>query len=196
LGYNCYRLTDPPHTGAADDSRFPGEVRRSVELLDSLAGRPAPDEPGEYVWIQTPGCDKYAFPDGVRIDCESRLHLCKAACCALVFPLSEQDIEEGVVRWDPESPYLNARREDGYCQHLAESRQCSIYSQRPVPCRAFDCRNDRRIWLDFERRIVNPALLEAEGPAAVAAAHRHRREQDRQTAVRQGEEPEIPGKPG
>jgi Fe-S-cluster containining protein len=36
--------------------------------------------------------------------------------------------------------------------------RCSIYAQRPVPCRAYDCRNDKRIWADFERRIPSPEL--------------------------------------
>lgn len=162
-------MTGSPLTVAADYSDLPEEVRRSAELLDSLACPDGRDEPGEYAWIQSSEWDKYAFPERVKIDCQSRLHLCKAACCALSFPLSEQDLEEGIVRWDPEHPYLNARREDGYCQHLANSHQCSIYSQRPVPCRAFDCRNDRRIWLDFERRIVNPVLLEYGPPGNTIA---------------------------
>jgi hypothetical protein len=25
-------------------------------------------------------------------------------------------------------------------------------------CRAYDCRNDKRIWADFERKIVSPEL--------------------------------------
>jgi hypothetical protein len=29
-----------------------------------------------------------------------------------------------------------------------------------VPCRGFDCRNDKRIWLDFENKVINPELPE------------------------------------
>ena len=28
----------------------------------------------------------------------------------------------------------------------------------PLPCRGYDCRKDKRIWLDFEQRIPNPAV--------------------------------------
>jgi hypothetical protein len=34
------------------------------------------------------------------------------------FPLSRQDVAEGIVKWDLESPYLIAQTEDGYCGHL------------------------------------------------------------------------------
>jgi hypothetical protein len=41
--------------------------------------------------------DKYTF-EPAHINCEERVHLCKAACCRLTFALSKQDIEEGVVK--------------------------------------------------------------------------------------------------
>ncbi len=109
--------------------------------------------------LQEPEFDKYTFESSVEIDCESRLHLCKAACCRLPFALSEQDVDEGVVRWELGQPYMIDRGEDGYCHHLERGAcACTIYEQRPVPCRAFDCSVDRRIWADFDKRIPNPAL--------------------------------------
>jgi Fe-S-cluster containining protein len=97
----------------------------------------------------------------VEIDCENRVHLCKAACCRLRFALSEQDVEEGVVNWSISEPYLNRQVADGYCSHSDPgSRRCNIYTNRPGVCRAYDCRNDHRIWVDFEQRIPNPRLLE------------------------------------
>jgi Fe-S-cluster containining protein len=141
---------------------LPEPARRAAEALDALA-EPKDRADGDLVWIQDPTVDKYTFHDVVRIDCASRLHLCKAACCRLTFPLSAQDLAEGVVAWDPERPYMNARHADGCCVHLEGStRRCAIYEQRPLPCRAFDCRNDPRIWVDFEKRISNPHL--ATGP--------------------------------
>ena len=102
--------------------------------------------------------DKYGFGD-VQIDCESRMHLCKAACCKMNFALSRQDIEERIVRWDLGHPYMIAKDVDGYCVHLDKrTHRCRIWENRPVPCRAFDCRNDKRIWLDFEKMILNPKL--------------------------------------
>ena len=113
------------------------------------------------VWLQVPNTDKYTWEGGVAIDCESRLHLCGAACCQLRFPLSEQDLLEGVVAWDPEHPYMNAHGDDGYCLHLGrDDLRCQVYDHRPLPCRAFDCRHDSRIWLDFENRIPNPVRAE------------------------------------
>jgi hypothetical protein len=108
---------------------------------------------------QEPEQDKYAFEGGVEIDCESRLPLCGAACCRLQFALSQQDVEEGIVRWDFSRPYMNQRGKDSYCVHLERgSCRCSVYEHRPIPCRGYDCRNDKRIWVDFEQRIVNPDL--------------------------------------
>ncbi|MFQ5881377.1 MAG: YkgJ family cysteine cluster protein [Candidatus Methylomirabilales bacterium] len=108
---------------------------------------------------QEPEYDKYTFDGGVKIDCENRIHLCHAACCRLQFALSRQDVEDGVVRWDFARPYLIQQGKDGYCVHLERKTcHCSIYEHRPVPCRAYDCRNDKRIWLDFEKKIVNPDL--------------------------------------
>jgi Fe-S-cluster containining protein len=54
-----------------------------------------------------------------------------------------------------------AKHADGYCVHLDRcGSRCRIYEQRPTPCRGYDCRKDKRIWIDFERRIVNPKLEE------------------------------------
>lgn len=106
--------------------------------------------------------DKYAIPEDERptIDCASRYHLCRAACCALRFRLTVQDVREGVMRWELGEPYLNRQERDGYCTHLDRtSRQCTIYAQRPGICRVYDCRNDKRIWLDFEQAIINPELF-------------------------------------
>jgi Fe-S-cluster containining protein len=110
--------------------------------------------------------DKYAIPpDSLpKIDCASRLHLCRGACCALVFPLSAQDIEEGVMRWEYGQPYMIRHGADDRCVHQdRETLGCTVYEHRPAICRTYDCRQDRRIWEDFDRGIVNPNLLSA-GP--------------------------------
>lgn len=114
---------------------------------------------GMTVAIQDTKVDKYEFKDGPVIDCENRIPLCKAACCRMRFPLSPQDLEEGIVKWDLPRPYLIARGADGYCSHLESGGcGCTIYANRPLPCRAYDCRKDQRIWADFENRIVSPEL--------------------------------------
>lgn len=103
--------------------------------------------------------DKYSYQSGVRIDCENRLHLCRAACCRLRFALSVQDVEEGTVKWDLGHPYMIRHDADGYCHQLDRTtRHCGIYQNRPIVCRGYDCRKDKRIWADFEGKIVSPEL--------------------------------------
>lgn len=103
--------------------------------------------------------DKYADPETAEIDCASRLHLCQARCCSFNFYLSVQDVEEGVARWDYGNPYWIKHEADGYCTHCdPATRACTIHAQRPHVCRLYDCRTDKRVWIDFEARI--PAPLE------------------------------------
>jgi Fe-S-cluster containining protein len=47
-------------------------------------------------------------------------------------------------------------RENGRCVCMTDGGACSIYEQRPGACRAYDCRRDRRVWIDFEARIPAP----------------------------------------
>ena len=108
--------------------------------------------------------DKYtvAIPP---VPCAELLPICKARCCTLPFRLSTQDLDGGHVRWDYGRPYWNLRRPDGYCVHNdSDGHGCSVYVERPAPCRAFDCRGDDRIWLDYERRIPAPIDASAEVP--------------------------------
>jgi hypothetical protein len=103
--------------------------------------------------------DKYTYKEEVKIDCASRLHLCRAACCRLDLALSKQDIAEGILKWDLGDPYMIAKDAEGYCRHLDRTtRRCSVWQHRPIPCRGYDCRKDERIWLDFEKEMINPHL--------------------------------------
>jgi hypothetical protein len=114
---------------------------------------------GMGVVLQEPERDKYAFESEAHVDCENRVHLCKAACCRMNFPLSRQDVAEGIVNWDLETPYLIAQSEEGYCRHLDRgSCKCAVRASRPIPCRVYDCRNDPRIWSDFENYVINPDI--------------------------------------
>jgi len=108
--------------------------------------------------------DKYAVRDAPVIDCDARLELCRASCCRLWFSLSPQDLDERVVKWDYTRPYAIAQAPDGRCLHQDPAMRCGIYANRPHVCRTYDCRNDQRIWIDFERRIPNPALQHPEWP--------------------------------
>jgi Fe-S-cluster containining protein len=98
--------------------------------------------------------DKYrAEPAGP--DCTALLPICKARCCKLHFWLSTQDLDEGVIRWDYGRPYMIRQRiDDDYCVHNDPERHgCTVYDHRPLPCRRYDCRNDKRIWADFDNHI-------------------------------------------
>lgn len=141
------------------------EARRQA-AAEQLRGQYV--ERGMAVAMQEFAVSKYAFQDGAEIDCENRVHLCQAACCRLPLALSREDVQEGVVRWDLGQPYIIARDEDGYCTHLnRQTSRCTIYNRRPIPCRGYDCREDRRIWLDFEDKVVNPRIDEPDWPACL-----------------------------
>jgi hypothetical protein len=76
------------------------------------------------------------------INCADRTHLCHAACCKL---------------W--EIPEIG-KPKDTKCENLTCGLRCGIYEDRPPTCRQYDCRNDKRIWLDFENYVINPELEE------------------------------------
>ena len=121
------------------------------------------------VMLQDPEHDKYSFGQEVSFDCRDRHPLCRAACCRIPFALSRQDIREGIVCWSVGEPYLIEHGRDGYCIHMdRDTLRCTIYPQRPVPCRAFDCRTDGRIWLDFEKRVVKPEIHRSDWPGCLA----------------------------
>lgn len=120
-------------------------------------------EAGIGVKVQRADADKYDPQVETKIDCEKRIHICRGACCALTYPLALQDIQEG-IRWSLGNPFLNARGDDSYCVHWdKKTSRCSIYKQRPLVCRQYDCRNDSRIWLDFEKMTINPKLFDKKG---------------------------------
>jgi len=144
--------------GELDDRRRTASERRQREYV----------ERGMAVAMQEFDFSKYEFDGAAEIDCESRLELCGAACCKLPLALSREDVEEGVLRWDLGQPYMLARGREGYCIHFDScTHRCGVYEHRPTPCRGYDCRSDRRIWLDFERRIVNPQIREPGWPGSL-----------------------------
>jgi Fe-S-cluster containining protein len=100
--------------------------------------------------------------DDVLIDCGARVSACKAICCRLPFALTRKEVETGIIRWNFRRPYLIAKGTDGYCAHFDRDKlTCTIYENRPVSCRLFDCRTDKRwpVWEDFEKKIANVELI-------------------------------------
>ena len=113
-----------------------GHVDRSVDVAIRT------DEPGEEPLI----------------DCASRLPVCKAVCCRLHFALNVEEIESGRMKWELGRPYFNRHNADGYC-HQWEGG-CSIYDDRPNPCRVYTCEHDDRIWKDFAAMELNHEWIE------------------------------------
>ncbi len=146
--------------GALDLSAF--EKRRMV-IAEREARRMTTEGHVRVMLESTP--DKYKLSDLPDIDCDARIPLCKARCCSLSFALSHQDLDEKVVQWDYARPYHIRQRDDGYCCHNDPGgRGCQIYDHRPAICRSYDCRNDGRIWKDFEQRIPADPPPEAIAP--------------------------------
>jgi hypothetical protein len=104
--------------------------------------------------------DKYAVPSP-EIDCEARIPLCGARCCSFDVTLSAQDVVERSVPFDISQPYAMPRA-NGRCVCRNDAGACTIYERRPGACRAYDCRHDARVWIDFEGRIPAPPLTRVE----------------------------------
>jgi Fe-S-cluster containining protein len=104
------------------------------------------------------GGDKYTVTPSTP-PCDELLPICQARCCTLTFALSTADLDEGVIRWDYGQPYLiRQRKSDGYCVHNDQAtRGCTAHEHRPRVCRVYDCRTDKRIWADFDKRELAPA---------------------------------------
>jgi Putative zinc- or iron-chelating domain len=117
-----------------------------------------------------PTVDKYKMTGLPDIDCTSLLPICQGRCCQLSFPLTFQDLDEGVIRFEYQRPYLiRHRAEDGYCVHSTEHKTCGVYAQRPAICRSYDCRRDKRIWTDFENKVPAPWPNQEPAPAPDAS---------------------------
>jgi Fe-S-cluster containining protein len=102
--------------------------------------------------------DKYESTSPPDLDCAALFPICRARCCSLNFALTTQDLDEGVVKWDLGRPYLIRQSvETGRCVHQdVPTGRCGVYHHRPSICRTYDCRKDKRIWADFDRKIPGP----------------------------------------
>lgn len=100
--------------------------------------------------------DKYEL-EGVDIDCAARIPLCRARCCSFNVTLSAQDVAERKLPFDIEHPYALPRDpHTKTCVCMDASGACTVYEARPGTCRVYDCREDRRVWIDFDNRIPAP----------------------------------------
>ena len=137
----------------------PGELVAAVEATRKGIAE-AGMEASVDVAIRTDGTAPPVPADA--IDCEARLPYCKAVCCRLRFALTVEEIEHGPVKWDLGRPYFNRHSEHGYCHRIDEGTLgCTVYDERPLPCRQYDCSSDPRIWKDFAAYEINQEWIDA-----------------------------------
>jgi Fe-S-cluster containining protein len=98
----------------------------------------------------------------IPVNCNERMHICKAVCCQLTFALSVEEIEVGKVRWDLGNPYMIRQEKNCYCTHInKENKRCDIYEHRPSVCKKYSCAADGRIWTNFEKMELNSEWINA-----------------------------------
>ena len=100
--------------------------------------------------------DKYkvSSPD---VPCAELIPLCRARCCSMEVTLSAQDVAEGGIPFDIAQPYAMPKDPTTTrCVCMDATGACTIYDRRPGACRAYDCRHDRRVWIDYDARIPAP----------------------------------------
>lgn len=99
-----------------------------------------------------------ALPPAV-VDCAAKMPFCQGACCRLRFYLTIDEANAGIVRYDKDDPFRIEQGPLNYCVHRNASMEiCGVFENRPSVCRAFDCRKDDRIWVDFDKNLVNPDI--------------------------------------
>lgn len=158
------RRLDPATPDAPLEPAIDGAIDHTLAQIRAADGQP-------HVEIDL-GPSKYDITP-VAPPCDELLAICKARCCTFRFALSTTDLDEGVLRWDYGQPYLiRQRASDGYCVHNdPASHTCSVHAVRPRVCRVYDCREDKRVWTDFERRVLatyTPGAPNAPGPPGEA----------------------------
>lgn len=138
--------------GLVDDEALEEHRRRFVTALvgDEYAGD------GLGITLDRRAGDKYGVEE-VEGDCADRWRVCRAICCYILkFSIAKQDVEEGIVQWDQVWPFSIARERDGRCVHLdRETCRCTLREHRPVICRTYSCRNDKRIWRDYDAMVLS-----------------------------------------
>src|SRR4051794_39789415 len=107
---------------------------------------------------------------GTPVDCASRLPVCHAVCCRLRFPLTVEEDESGLMKWDLGRPCFSRHGADGYCvQCASETHACAIYEQRAAACRQYSWADDTRIGKGFDAMVssqewIDEALGTGPGP--------------------------------
>lgn len=111
------------------------------------------------------------LPD-IDIDCGAHYDTCEAACCTSfhVF-LTMEEAQSGKYLWDITVPYKLLSDADECCVYFdRQGRKCTIWQDRPLACRAYDCRSDTRIWSDYPARNLSVTAMEKKAKLAAFRA--------------------------
>ena len=129
------------------------EVLTSLVFAEALV-----EKLGMKIDTRSEFADKYVLGATSGL-CHELTHICRGACCRERFPLTAQDIVEGIVEFDPDYPYMIKIAPSGYCTHFdQDSMKCKIWEQRPARCRLYTCRWDRGVWKDYVKHIPADAI--------------------------------------
>jgi Fe-S-cluster containining protein len=135
------------------------DSRALLESVQSVRGQL--EEAKQNISVEVAVRVDNVVPENSPVNCDERMHLCHAICCRLRWPLSAQEVENGPLKWDLARPYFNRTAADGYCQQSdPETRHCGVYDQRPAPCQQYTCKDDKRIWKDFEGMVINQEWID------------------------------------
>lgn len=98
--------------------------------------------------------------DTIPVDCESRIGVCKAACCRIFRAyLTTEEVESGRYDWAVREPYALMRSPYGCVYLQGGGCTCRRYDDsRPTVCRDYSCAHDKRIWTDYDKMVLNPQL--------------------------------------
>jgi hypothetical protein len=89
-------------------------------------------------------------PDA-QVNCDALIDRCRAKCCTFTFALTKDEVAAGKIDHNRKRPFFIARDDDGYCPHLErDSMKCSVWEDRPLRCRRYDCTNDPHVWGDSD----------------------------------------------
>jgi Fe-S-cluster containining protein len=131
----------------------PDELTEAVrKVREEMLEKQETSYPG--IALRVDGPDDNEF---IPVNCEERMHICKAVCCKLDFALNAEEIESGKIKWDLGRPYfIRHESKTCHCSHIdTETLRCNVYDHRPSVCKKYSCAGDKRIWKDFEKMELN-----------------------------------------
>ena len=136
----------------------PDELSEAVrKVREEMLEKGESSYPGITLSVDTPQDNEF-----IPVNCEERMHICKAVCCKLDFALNAAEIESGKIKWDLGRPYF-IRRESGscHCSHIDPATlKCNVYDHRPSVCKKYSCAGDKRIWKDFDKMELNQEWID------------------------------------